>query len=53
LLKFRVEARDKILKNHLRTARHSATFISKMTQNETIELCGETVRSKIIEKVKI
>jgi hypothetical protein len=52
LLKFRVDAGDKILEEHLQTAAHNATFISKTTQNELIQCCGEIIQNKIVKKVK-
>jgi hypothetical protein len=53
LLKFRMNAGNKILKNHLPTARHNNTLISKITKNEIIECCREIVQIKIVGKVKI
>jgi hypothetical protein len=53
LLKFRMNVGNKILKNHLPTARHNNTFISKITKNEIMECCREIVQIEIVEKVKI
>ena len=40
LLAFRVDAGDTILQQHLLTAKKNATYISKTTQNELINICG-------------
>ena len=39
LLVFRVDAGDTILQQHLQTAKKNATYISKTTQNELINIC--------------
>jgi hypothetical protein len=40
LLAFRVDAGDTTLRHHLQTAKKNATYISKTTQNELVEICG-------------
>ncbi len=41
-----------MLANHLSTASKTATYISKTTQNELIEICGDLIREQIITEVK-
>ena len=43
LLAYRVDAGDNVLKEHLEKANKNATYISKTTQNELIEICGDSV----------
>ena len=52
LLKFRVSSGDANLKIHLKTARASATYISKTTQNALIECCGEEICEQILSRVR-
>lgn len=52
LLRFRVEAGDKTLENHLNTANSRATYISKTTQNELIESIGDEILSTILQRVR-
>ncbi|KAF0764068.1 52 kDa repressor of the inhibitor of the protein kinase-like, partial [Aphis craccivora] len=40
LLKFRVDAGDDVLKNHLQNCPKNASFISKTTQNDLIDCCA-------------
>ncbi|CAG9822191.1 unnamed protein product [Phaedon cochleariae] len=50
LLRFRIEAGDKTLEEHLRNTSSRATYISKRTQNELIECCKE-ILSVIVKKI--
>ncbi|CAH1109364.1 unnamed protein product [Psylliodes chrysocephalus] len=52
LLRFRIEAGDKILENHLKKTTARATYISKRSQNELITCCKEEIISIILKKVK-
>ena len=52
LLNFRVDAGDKELANHLATAPKNARYTSATIQNEIIEIVGNEIRNKIIDKVK-
>lgn len=52
LLRFRIDAGDLTLKDHFQTAPKNATFISKTTQNDLLESCGEIIVGKIVEQVK-
>jgi len=49
LLKFRVNAGDSALKDHLMNASARATYISKTVQNELIECCGNVILSNICQ----
>ena len=51
LLAFRVDAGDAVLKQHLATAGKNATYISKMTQNALIRLCGDVISDHIVADV--
>lgn len=52
LLAFRVDSGDKDLKEHLENASKRATYISKTTQNEIIELCGNQILRKIVADIQ-
>jgi hypothetical protein len=52
LLKYRIDAGDSMLDKHLSTASKAATYISKTTQNELIEICANFIRQKLIQEVK-
>ena len=51
LLNFRVDAGDTILEEHLLQSAHNATYVSKTTQNDLIESCGNVIRQKISDNV--
>lgn len=51
LLKFRIDAGDVMLKQHLESS-SNATYISKRIQNEIIDLCKEEIQETIINNVK-
>jgi hypothetical protein len=52
LLKFRVDAGDEVLASHLTSCGKNASYISKTTQNEIIDCCGEVIIEKIVTKIK-
>ncbi|CAF3678770.1 unnamed protein product, partial [Rotaria sp. Silwood1] len=52
LLRYRIDAGDSMLANHLSTASKTATYISKTTQNELIEIYGDLIREQILAEVK-
>ena len=52
LLKFRVDAGDEVLKEHLETCSLNATYTSKETQNQMIAICGDIIRNKILLKIQ-
>lgn len=51
LLKFRAEV-DEVLRTHLDSAPKNATYLSPNIQNEFIEICGDFIRSDIIDSCK-
>lgn len=51
LVRFRVEAGDKVLASHLESAPGNATYTSKTVQNELINCCAEEIKNTIIERV--
>lgn len=48
LFKLRVEAGDKVLKDHLELSAANARYTSHRTQNELIALCEQVVRNDIV-----
>ncbi len=52
LLKFRVDAGDLVLNEHLETADRNAIYTSKEIQNQMIFICGDIIRSKILQNVR-
>ncbi|XP_063240858.1 zinc finger protein 862-like [Bacillus rossius redtenbacheri] len=52
LLRFRIDAGDTILKEHIQNAPKNATFISMTSQNDLIECCGNIIVEKIIAKIQ-
>ena len=52
LLKFRVDAGDTILGEHLSTAARNATYTSSVIQNEIIAVLADHIRDQIIAKVR-
>lgn len=52
LLKFRVDAGDNTLGEHLSTAARNATYTSSVIQNEIIAVLADHVRNQIIAKVQ-
>lgn len=53
LLKFKIQAGDSKLENHLKTSSSKATYISYTIQNELIEICRKEIVSHIIKEVKL
>nr|CAI5827617.1 unnamed protein product [Callosobruchus analis] len=52
LLRFRVDAGDKELENHLLSTTARTTYISKRTQNELINCCKDEIRQTLVRKIK-
>ncbi|XP_067620086.1 zinc finger MYM-type protein 1-like [Eurosta solidaginis] len=52
ILKYRAES-DEIFKENLLSMPKNATYLSKTTQNEIIEICHKLIRGKIVDKVNI
>lgn len=44
LLQFRVQAGDRVLEEHLKTAAANALYTSKTVQNQMIAICGDIIR---------
>lgn len=51
LLKFRTNAGDEILKDHLETGAANAQYTSAKTQNKLIEICGQVITEQIVNKI--
>jgi len=51
LLKFQIDAGDRVLQQHLESASSNATYISKTTQNELIKAAGDVIREKVLDRV--
>ena len=52
LLRFRVDAGDEQLEEHLINASKNATYVSSVFQNEVIEAIGKIIRRKIVDGIK-
>lgn len=52
LLKFRVDAGDESLKNHLETFKKNASYLSPQVQNSIIESCGDIILESVLCEVK-
>ena len=52
LLHFRVQAGDQVLKEHLKTAAGNALYTSKTVQNQMITICGDIIRTKLLEMIQ-
>ena len=52
LLKFRVDAGDTVLADHLTTACRNATYTSPDIQNQLVAILGDQIRDTILRKVK-
>ena len=52
LLNFRLQGGHTALADHLRNCPKNASYISKTTQNELINCCGEIITEQIIAGVK-
>ncbi|KAL5487067.1 hypothetical protein EMCRGX_G019626 [Ephydatia muelleri] len=51
LLKFRCDAGDTVLAEHLSKCAKKATYCSKMTQNDIIDILGGMITEKVISRV--
>ena len=51
LLKFRADAGDEVLANHLRQATNRAKCTSPTIQNEFISILGEQIRESIVNQI--
>ena len=52
LLKFRAEAGDVVLAQHLATSTRNATYTALDIQNQLMAILGNHIRDKILYKVK-
>lgn len=52
LLRFRIDSGDTDLENHLKTSSSRATYISKTTQNDIINCCGEEILEIITKRIQ-
>lgn len=52
LLRFRVDAGDKILESHMKEASGNAKYISNLVQNEIIDCIGKVIERRIIDEIK-
>ncbi len=52
LLNYRIEAGDRVLREHLQSCDKNATYISKTVQNQIIQVIGNLIIKQIIEEVK-
>lgn len=52
LLNFRVDSGDSVLRDHLATAAQNATYTSYNIQNQLIDILGNQIRDKILNRVK-
>ena len=52
LLRFRIDAGDKVLEEHFETAGKNCTYRSKTIQNELIEVCGDYIRNRLLAEIR-
>ena len=52
LLNYRVRGGDSVLENHLRTCSKKASYISKTSQNELINCCGNYIKDILVKEIK-
>ena len=50
--KFRVDAGDQLLKEHLETCKQNAMYTSKEIQNQIIIICGDVIRNKLLDNIR-
>ena len=52
VLNYRVRGGDLVLENHLRTCSKNASYISKISQNELINCCGNYIKDTLVKEIK-
>ena len=52
ILNYRVSGGDKYLEKHLESYSKNASYISKTTQNESIQCCGEIIKKNLLQDIK-
>lgn len=53
LIRFCIEAGDKVLEEHLKQAGGRAVYTSKESQNEFLVACGFVIQQKIVVKIQV
>ncbi|XP_003748679.1 52 kDa repressor of the inhibitor of the protein kinase-like [Galendromus occidentalis] len=53
LLRYRLDAGDRLLEEHLNSAKKNATYVSHTFQNEIISTIGKIIRRRIVAEVKV
>ncbi|XP_050517882.1 52 kDa repressor of the inhibitor of the protein kinase-like [Diabrotica virgifera virgifera] len=51
LLRFRIDAGDKQLEEHVKSCGKNASYISKTIQNDLISCCGEVITNQIVSQI--
>ncbi|XP_050517998.1 52 kDa repressor of the inhibitor of the protein kinase-like [Diabrotica virgifera virgifera] len=51
LLRFRIDAGDKQLEEHVKSCGKNASYISKTIQNDLISCCGEVIKNQIVSQI--
>ena len=52
VLNYRVRGGDLVLESHLRTCSKNASYISKTSQNELINCCGNYIKDILVKEIK-
>ena len=52
VLNYRVRGGDSVLEDHLRTCSKNASYISKTSQNELINCCGNYITNILVKEIK-
>ena len=52
LLEFRIDAGDTALSDHFQTAHKRATYRSKTTQNELVDICGQFIQNTLLSEIR-
>jgi hypothetical protein len=53
MLRFRINAENSVLEIHVKNSVHKATYISRTTQKQLIEVIGGVIREVILKRIKI
>ena len=52
VVNYRIRGGDSVLENHLRTCSKNASYISKTSQNELINCCGNYIKDILVKEIK-
>ena len=52
VLNYRVRGGDLVLENHLRACSKNASYISKTSQNELLNCCGNYIEDRLVKEIK-